>query len=130
MHGLLSDKSWHSSFYYLSHFKPHMGSFKMKNIIGISNVSTYMNYHFDTIDGAITSKNKGPAWFGLQRRGIPCTRCVSHSGYFAHGDSKNETRERIRHQNSKIVKIMEIMFRTIRKLRKGPNSNASTLLPM
>ena len=31
---------------------------------------------------------------------IPCTRSVSHTGYLAHGNSKSETRGRIRHQNN------------------------------
>ena len=31
--------------------------------------------------------------------GIPCTRCVSHTGYLTHGNSKSEARGRSRHQN-------------------------------
>ena len=26
--------------------------------------------------------------------GVPCTRCVSHTGYLAHGNSKDKTRGR------------------------------------
>ena len=32
--------------------------------------------------------------------GIPCTRCVSHTGYIAHGNSKGETIGRSRHKNN------------------------------
>ena len=42
--------------------------------------------------------------YGLQGTGIPCTRCVSHTGYGSHGNSKGEIRGRSRHDNhSKIV---------------------------
>ena len=31
---------------------------------------------------------------------IPCTRCVSHTGYLAHGNSEGEARGRNRHENN------------------------------
>ena len=36
----------------------------------------------------------------LQGTGIPCMRCVSHTGYLAHGNSKGEAKERIMCQNN------------------------------
>ena len=36
----------------------------------------------------------------LQGTGIPCTRCVSHTGYLAYGNSKDEAREISRHKNN------------------------------
>ena len=40
---------------------------------------------------------------------LPCTGCVSYTGYLAYGNSKGETRGRIRHKsNSKrVVRILE-----------------------
>ena len=40
--------------------------------------------------------------------GIPCTRCVSHTGYLVRGNSKGEARGRNTHRNnSNIVRNME-----------------------
>ena len=36
---------------------------------------------------------------------IPCTRCVSHTVYLAHGNSKGEARARNRHK--RVVRNME-----------------------
>ena len=39
---------------------------------------------------------------------IPCTRCVSHTVYLAHGDSKDEARGSSRHKNNvRVVRNME-----------------------
>ena len=37
---------------------------------------------------------------GLQGTGIPCTRCVFHTGYLAHGNNKGEARGRSRQQSN------------------------------
>ena len=39
----------------------------------------------------------GDAMHGV---GIPCTGCVSHTGYLSHGNSKGEERGRSRHKNN------------------------------
>ena len=39
--------------------------------------------------------------------GIPCTRCVSHTVYLAHGNIKDETRGRSRHKNNRLVRNIE-----------------------
>ena len=46
----------------------------------------------------------------LKGRGIPCTRCVSHSRYLAHENSKGETRGRSRHKNNNNI---------VRNMKKG-----------
>ena len=43
-------------------------------------------------------KYKGDLEYRLQRTKTPCTRCVSHTGYLAHGMSKSESGS-IKHQN-------------------------------
>ena len=52
--------------------------------------------------------------------GISCTRCVSHTGYLAHKNSKDETRERSRHKNNskRVARNLEKM--NVRTKRKRP----------
>ena len=40
---------------------------------------------------------------------IPCTRCLSHARYLAHGNSKGEARERGRHKRdrNRVVRNLE-----------------------
>ena len=42
--------------------------------------------------------------------GIPCTGCVSHTGYFAHGKRKGEVRRRNIQQNNgkRVVRMKEM----------------------
>ena len=38
-------------------------------------------------------------WHKLQGTGLSCTKCVSHTGYLTHGNSKGESRRRSRYKN-------------------------------
>ena len=53
---------------------------------------------------------------------MPCTRCVSHTEYLAHGSSKDEARGRSRHNNnSKVVRNVE--GRNVSTKGKNPKQN-------
>ena len=45
------------------------------------------------------SRYKGTFSMDYRERGIPCTRCVSHTVYLTHGKCKGEIRGRSRNQN-------------------------------
>ena len=53
---------------------------------------------------------------------IPCTRCVSHTGYFEDGNSKGEIRGRSRHRNSKKKVVRNLEENNVDTIKGvGPN---------
>ena len=56
---------------------------------------------------------------------IPCTRCVSHTVYFAHGNSKGEARGRNLHKNNARV-VRNLKERSVDMKRKNPKQDLTS----
>ena len=67
------------------------------------------------IQQADSSPQSIQSFHELHRMGIPCMRCVSHTGYLVHGNSKSELRGRSRHNNKskRVVKNLKERILTL-----------------
>ena len=74
--------------------------FEAFNYILITNYDivdqSFFAYNFSWNEQVSFENKQGIIWYKLQGTGIPCTRCVSSTGYLSHGKSK--TRRLNRHQ--------------------------------
>ena len=62
--------------------------------------------------------------------GVPCTRCLSSTGYLAHGNSEDSTRVKNRNMNNSMRGLIDIKEWNVVSKRKSPKQGLTSATPL